>query len=597
MLNRQNMHIYLDNLTYSNDGATHQLSDIIRFVTQYRFQGGPEQPLRYLEMIVNKNDIDLAYPHLIDSVVEGKTRLLIDAVGSGTFIITKLWLNDNQYELVATGIEITLNTATLSSADITEIGSITDPPKIIRKIFDRWKDSLYLTTADDGYTDDFKIYYSSSVDENRTAPGYEIAFKENMPTLVAINMCALLDNAFIFFANKVWDTEVDSDIYSEFTTTDEYIGYYVEVSSVLTLVTNGNKDSLSITPGTTVPWEKRKFNTLHYVRYDDINPLAYNPGNPNESGIVNIYPRMDSQYENYTKFDLMMFKQMIGMSSKNSEGSETIVNNQIVSMDNGSAEASSTESMRMYGDYAGATVISDLMVSSPYYPEYPDYALFDSTSDYVGYYVEYNSTMTEVTLANKDSLGITAGTTVAYIGSSTAQEIANNLVRRYKDPTRSITITLSEIQSDDSGSGWEEAISPFSYAKRIVDNVNNITLTNTHLCDGQTDNFMLRLSTFVRMYPEIVTEYTFGVMKETTLSQELANKLTGMSGSIADMRCNGVSIVTNGIVTVDSAPIDGSNNPISSDAVYDALAGKQKTITVSSSTPTGGSNGDIWIQY
>lgn len=453
MINRKDMHIYIDNLTYSGSDVIHNLSDIIDYVIQYRFQGGPEQPIRYLEMRVNKNDIDLKYGDLKHNVVEGKTRLIIDAVDGGTFIITKIWLNNNEYDIVATGIEVTLNTATLSADDVTAINSTNkDPPKIVQTIFNRWRATLNLTgdshnsyaTGSATYSDNYVLYCSSSLNPNRTPSGKTITFKENMPTLVAINMCALMDNAFIFFARK---------------------------------------DNV---------------NTMYYVSYDDINPLAYNPGDAEKNGVVNIYPGMDSQYTEYTRFDLMMFKQLIGMSSKNSEGSETIVNNQIVSVEGPKGESTNADSVRMYGDYAGVQVMSDMIVTNY------------------------------------------------------AQTIADNLVKRYKDPTRSITITLSEVKSDSNGSGWEESIVPFSYAKKIVDSVNNITLTNTHLCDGSVDNFMLRLSTFIRSYPEMTTEYTFGVMKETTLSQELANKLTGMSGTVADMRFNGDSIVNNGIITVES---------------------------------------------
>lgn len=44
------------------------------------------------------------------------------------------------------------------------------------------------------------------------------------------------------------------DIYREYTTTAEYVDYYVLVSGTYTKVTNDNKDSLSIVPGTTVPY-------------------------------------------------------------------------------------------------------------------------------------------------------------------------------------------------------------------------------------------------------------------------------------------------------------------------------------------------------
>ena len=487
MKNRVDMRVYLDNYDETRN-PPHRLYNILDFVLQYRFQGGPEQPIRYLEMRVDKNNIDDTYPDLMHSIVEGKTRLLIDAVDKGTFIITKIWLTDNEYDLVATGIEITLNTATMSYELAESLKNIRDPPMIVKTIFDDWKGTLNLTTTVDNvsnyeivngeegerYDDDFGIYFSSSVSPSRPTAGQPISFKENMPTLVAINMCSLTDGAFVFFADK---------------------------------------DGV---------------NTMYYVRYGDDVPLASNPGDSTSDGVVNVYPRMSSQYSTYTKFDLLMFKKLIGVSSKNSEGSETIVNNQIVIMDGGRGESTSNESKSMYGDYAGTLVSSDLMTSY--------------TVDNV----------------------------------KTAQIIADNLVRRYKDPTRSITISLSEVVSDDSGSGWEMVIPPYTYANKINDDVNNISLDTTHLCDGTPDAFMLRLSTFIRAYPEFTSEYTFGVMKETTLSQELANKLTGMTGDVNDIRLsNGTSIVSElGIVAVDDAPNGTDTNPphlVTSKGVYDAI--------------------------
>ena len=42
--------------------------------------------------------------------------------------------------------------------------------------------------------------------------------------------------------------------YTNFTSTHDYVGYYVEYNSVMTLVTNQNKDSLSIVAGTTIAY-------------------------------------------------------------------------------------------------------------------------------------------------------------------------------------------------------------------------------------------------------------------------------------------------------------------------------------------------------
>lgn len=491
MINKNDMHIIIDNLDYDTSvnpiTVTHNQSDIIAFVTQYRFQGGPEQPIRYLEMKVNKNDIDSAYPNLADSIVEGKTRVIIDAVDGGTFLVTKIWLTEYEYELVATGLEVTLNTATLSGPvyegdennDIYAISQTNlDPPNVVNAIFGRWVATLNLSSIEQ-----FGIYFSSSYASrigSTSTPSHTINFKKDMPTLVAINMCALMDNAFVFFAMR-----------------------------------DGK-------------------NTLHYVSYDDIDPLAHNPGSMD--GIVNVYPQMTSVNTNYSMFDMMMFQKLTGVSSKDSEGSETIVNRQIVSVSGGYAEAENQYSIDMYGDCTGAQVMSDKIIT--------------------------------------DDAG--------------AETIAENIVRRYKDPTRSITFTMAEAESDNGGTGWEDSIPVYSYAKKIVDSVNLITLTNEHLCEpsgssDKIDNFMLRLSTFVRYYPEFKSVYTFGVMKETTLSQELANKLTQSSGTLADIRLSGgTSLAVNGIVEVDDVPSGTTANPphlVTSKGVYDVLDGITQTLS------------------
>ena len=74
-------------------------------------------------------------------------------------------------------------------------------------------------------------------------------------------------------------------------------------------------------------------------------------------------------------------------------------------------------------------------------------------------------------------------------------------------------------------------------------------------------------------------------------------------------------------LTFDSTPTSGSNNPVTSGGIYNAINGfvsksgttmtgilvaysnssyttKQvRNITLSTSDPSGGSNGDIWIKY
>ncbi len=52
-----------------------------------------------------------------------------------------------------------------------------------------------------------------------------------------------------------------------------------------------------------------------------------------------------------------------------------------------------------------------------------------------------------------------------------------------------------------------------------------------------------------------------------------------------------------GDTAVDTTPIESSTRLITSGGVYQALSYKQKTISMGTSAPSGGINGDIYIQY
>lgn len=444
--------------------------DITQFVSTYKFQGGPEQPIRYFEMEVPKKAIDTAYPNLIsdEHITVGKTKIYVDAVGHGTFIITKLWLKDYCYEFIALGLEQTLNTASISST--TAQFNPENPARMVEKIFNDWVAS-YLGDESDifdiWFSKSFALYDSqtqtydhsqASTSIRYTRPNTSsgginvnpvpltIKFKEGMPSMVALSLCALIDDAFIFVANgtKMIDNE--------------------EVT----------------------------VNRLYYVRYGDDPPLASNPNMPAQDGVINIYPDITSQYQTYTQFDYLMAVKMAGLSSKDAEGSETITNVQRVSCvlfdesDNTSATESNAYSIERYGNYTSPTIASDMVCTD------------------------------------------------------TPNTLAYNIVKRYKDPSDSITFTMTEArtvtENDSKVVGWEETIPVYSYAKAINDSVNEIYITNEHKCEpteiggnanpDRTDNALLRLSTYIRAYPEMVTEYTFGVMKDTTIAQEITSSLS-----------------------------------------------------------------------
>lgn len=81
-----------------------------------------------------------------------------------------------------------------------------------------------------------------------------------------------------------------------------------------------------------------------------------------------------------------------------------------------------------------------------------NYTAFNNTNDYVGYYVSYNGVLTLVTHYNKDSLGIVAGTTIAYItNASTCRYIYQGSQWEFQYVVNETPFTSDQIKALNSG--------------------------------------------------------------------------------------------------------------------------------------------------
>lgn len=89
---------------------------------------------------------------------------------------------------------------------------------------------------------------------------------------------------------------------------------------------------------------------------------------------------------------------------------------------------------------------------------------------------------------------------------------------------------------------------------------------------------------FKSIYSAIQSDYKV-VLEE--LQQELANVLDGSAYVLKTNYDTDISNINSSIASINSNVISINSN----------LAGKQKTITRGTTTPSGGSNGDIYIQY
>ena len=212
------------------------------------------------------------------------------------------------------------------------------------------------------------------------------------------------------------------DGYESFSTTSDYVGYYVLVNDNYTKVTPTNKDSLSITAGTTIAYELSPFATEEYVRLNGgkIDSISVNniPQTIDANKNVDItVPTQASDVHalpDSTKYGASLSVSGTSVQLKDQDGNN--LGSAITTQDTG---ATSIETAVGYSSAKG-------------------YSSFTSVDEYVGYYVEYNSEYTLVTNDNKSSLNITAGTTVAYTQGNAVTGSS------YDSSSRKITLTKGE---------------------------------------------------------------------------------------------------------------------------------------------------------
>ena len=79
----------------------HSDKDQVECITSYALTGGMECPFEILEMKVPKRALELYAPGLVDNIIAGKSRIYLDAVGTGMFTITKCKLSGKTYNITA----------------------------------------------------------------------------------------------------------------------------------------------------------------------------------------------------------------------------------------------------------------------------------------------------------------------------------------------------------------------------------------------------------------------------------------------------------------------------------------------------------------
>ena len=115
--------------------------------------------------------------------------------------------------------------------------------------------------------------------------------------------------------------------------------------------------------------------------------------------------------------------------------------------------------------------------------------------------------------------------------SEAAEAFARNYIEYLKEPQQSITFELKEIQRTADGKGyeWFPYFDEPTMLDTLVDEPDEIVLSNESVCDSGTLPQKLMLSSHTRRYPECTTTYSFGIMKSVSLSDSTSRILDALN--------------------------------------------------------------------
>ena len=147
--------------------------------------------------------------------------------------------------------------------------------------------------------------------------------------------------------------------------------------------------------------------------------------------------------------------------------------------------------------------------------------------------------MSDMTVKELIQGGYTNEDTQISINYTQATIFGNNMLAYHREPQESVTFTTKEVRrwelptgiegGVDPGLWWVPTFMPCSRLDAIVDNVDEIDVTNISYITGEAAPNLLTLSKFEHNYPENTTTYTFGKIENITLSDNTSKILTALN--------------------------------------------------------------------
>jgi hypothetical protein len=193
-----------------------------------------------------------------------------------------------------------------------------------------------------------------------------------------------------------------------------------------------------------------------------------------------------------------------------------------------------------------------------------------------------NLELVQQAIAGFESISLSSGSTTALVMSNASISTARNMVIKFA------TITLS---------GATTVTIPDSIEKFYIFDCTAITNpTNLTIKTASGTGFTLDASKIYAAYADgtNLNEVSLDTLGGTIGTAQIADDAV-TSAKIADDAVVSAAIADNAVLTVNISNVNVTTAKIANDAVTaDKL---QRKFTISTSSPSGGSDGDIWFKY
>ena len=181
----------------------------VNCITSYNLKGGSEQPFEYLTMQISKKRLSTVAPMLVDNIFAGRNRIIVNAIGTGEFIVTKCSTSGQNYKIVAySKYELYRSYSYDDAIPFGATGS--NPLNIIKAMLVNalGPDDEPLCFPEE------KIVYAIRTDYNKWSNAGQYYFYGGTSAWYVMSVCALMLSAKIWFSDDhayIIDTSLTAD--------------------------------------------------------------------------------------------------------------------------------------------------------------------------------------------------------------------------------------------------------------------------------------------------------------------------------------------------------------------------------------------------